>query len=212
MIGDSFSRSQEKHDSPSSTAVSLCVYPEAHGWKENVLTAKKNTRLSHNVVIIDVHTDTHHGETLVLRAGRCYYQKSNRPLDKVEEEEDEGGWLWQEGHIFPFNSEQISVSSKGDTHTHTLFNGMMRVHIRASHAGKLPGYLSFRHSGGVNKESERERERKKPYSWFAEICHCPAEFKDLENSNPSLPWLGGLLALTLSHKQHYWCITATETE
>lgn len=176
--------------------ISACIQK---GWKENMLT-----RLSHNVVIIDVHTDINHRETLET-------EKSNRSLDKVEEEEDEGGWLWQRGHIFRFNSEEIRVSSKGDAHALTLFNRMMRVHIRASHARKLSGYLSFRHSGGVNKESERERE-KKLYSWFAEICHCPAEFKDLENSNPSLPWLGGLLALTLSHKQHYWCITATETE
>lgn len=88
MMGNSLSRSQEKHDSPSSTAVlSLRISGRSRMKRECAV----DTRLSHNVVIIDVHTDTHHGETLVLRAGRCDYQKSNRPLDKVEEEEDEGG-------------------------------------------------------------------------------------------------------------------------
>lgn len=88
MMGNSLSRSQEKHDSPSSTAVlSLRISGRSRMKRECAV----DTRLSHNVVIIDVHTDTHHGETLVLRAGTCDYQKSNRPLDKVEEEEDEGG-------------------------------------------------------------------------------------------------------------------------
>lgn len=41
--------------------------------------------------------------------------QSNNPLDEAEEEEDEGGGLQQGGWSFPFNSEEITVSSEIDT-------------------------------------------------------------------------------------------------